>query len=71
MLLGRINIGIPKQCLTALCPAKLPVVMASVCPTNSPDFSPPTKRFSNPFTFISSVLGATDKYLIEFPFPPA
>ena len=46
-------------------------INASVCPTKSPDFSPPTNKLSSPLTFISSLLGATDKYLIELPFPPA
>ena len=45
--------------------------IASVWPTNKPLFSPAQNKLSIPITFKSFVLGATDKYLIEFPLLPA
>ena len=57
--------------LTALCPASVPVHIASVWPTNKPLFSPAQNKLSTPSTFISLVLGATERYLIELPLLPA
>ena len=69
--LGKIRRGIPIASLTALCPAKLPVHTASVWPTNKPLFSPAQNRLSTLSTLRALVLGATDRYLIEFPLLPA
>ena len=44
---------------------------ASTRATKSPDFSPAQNKLFTPTTLMSSVLGATDKYLIELPLPPA
>ncbi len=60
----------PIPYLTAFKPASVPVTIASVCPTNKPAFSPPTNKLSIPITFIVLSLGAIERYLIEFAFPP-
>ncbi len=63
--------GLPLARRAAFRPANAPVTMASVCPTHTPALSPPTNRFSAPWTFIVLSLGDTAVSLMELPrLPP-